>query len=200
MTNLQRQYFQTFMPEVNTIHADLGTASRAEAERFIQDIFARRYNARVNEFAPNLMLIEQRNRTIAATGWRSAGGETLFLERYLDQPIEQAMSKWSQPPVTRSQIVEVGHLASQKPGGSVMVFRELAKHLSQLGFEWVVFTATQELIGIFAKLGLPLLALAAADPSRLGQDTSQWGTYYDTQPIVVAGRLKLGVQRMEGMA
>lgn len=200
MTQLQRHFFQTFMPEVNSIHAALGSDRRAEAERFIQDIFARRYQAQVNVFAPNLMLIEQCQRTIAATGWRSAADEPLFLERYLDQPIEQAMSKWSHPSVTRSQIVEVGHLASQKPGGSVLVFRELAKHLSQLGFEWVVFTATQELIGIFAKLGLPLLALAPADPSRLEQDASQWGTYYDTQPIVVAGRLKFGIQRMEGMA
>jgi hypothetical protein len=59
----------------------------------------------------------------------------------------------------------------------------------------VVFTATQELIRIFTKLGLPLLALAKADPARLGEEAGSWGTYYDTQPIVVAGRIQLALER-----
>ena len=64
----------------------------------------------------------------------------------------------------------------------------------------MVFTATQELIGILTKLGLPMLALAKADPARLGDDAAAWGTYYDTQPIVVAGRIQLGLDRMSRQA
>jgi hypothetical protein len=51
------------------------------------------------------------------------------------------------------------------------------------------------LIGIFSRLGLPLLALAKADPTRLGDAAGNWGTYYDTQPIVVAGRLQMALER-----
>nr|WP_265944445.1 thermostable hemolysin [Dechloromonas sp. A34] len=60
-----------------------------------------------------------------------------------------------------------------------------------------VFTATGELIRIFAKLGLPLLALAPADPARLGSEAGAWGSYYETAPVVVAGRIRWAFERQE---
>jgi hypothetical protein len=71
----------------------------------------------------------------------------------------------------------------------------LAAHLDRLGFEWVVFTATSELIGILRRLGLPPLALASADPDRLGEKAHQWGSYYATHPVVVAGRIRLALEK-----
>ena len=61
----------------------------------------------------------------------------------------------------------------------------------------MVFTATRELIGIFRKLGLPLLALAPADPARLPEPVDDWGSYYESNPIVVAGRIRLGLERAQ---
>jgi hypothetical protein len=75
------------------------------------------------------------------------------------------------------------------------VILTLAAHLDRLGYEWVVFTATSELIGIFSRLGLPLLALGPADPSRLGAEAKVWGSYYGTQPIVVTGKIRLALER-----
>ena len=98
-------------------------------------------------------------------------------------------------PVSRERIVEVGNLAADKAGGSLFVILNLARHFDRLGFEWVVFTATRELVGIFTRLGLPLLAIASADPARLGDEATDWGSYYDTAPIVVAGRIRLGIER-----
>jgi hypothetical protein len=196
MNNSQRKILSAPMQTITAIHAPEGSTRRKEAERFIQQIFGSHYNAQVNSFTPNLMMLEKDHQLIAATGWRSAQAEPLFLERYLDVPIEQAMFQLANPPVKREKIVEVGHLASQKAGGSVQIIRALASHLNDLGFEWVVFTATQELIRIFTKLRLPLLALATADPERLRNEAQNWGTYYDTQPIVVAGKIKIALQRM----
>jgi hypothetical protein len=197
MNNTRRKIFSLPRQAVSVTHATLGSHRRLEAENFIKHVFAKRYNAQVSAFTPNLMLLEQCDRIVAAAGWRSASATPLFLERYLNQPIEQVMAQLAQPRVKRENIVEVGHLASEKAGGSLLIVHALASHLSAQGFEWVVFTATQELIGIFSKLGLPLLALAIADPERLRDAASHWGSYYDTQPIVVAGRIKLGLQRLE---
>jgi hypothetical protein len=133
---------------------------------------------------------------IAAAGWRGAEQGALFLECYLDEPIDIVMEKIVGQPLARSCLAEVGHLASDKPGSSLQIFRVLARHLHQFGYEWVVFTATQELIGIFTKVGLPLLALAKADPARLGENIKDWGHYYDTQPIVVAGRIRLALEKI----
>ncbi len=175
------------------VTAPLGAPRRVEAERFVAEVFAERYGARVEGFAPNLVLFEEVGRVIAVTGWRAAGHEPLFLERYLDLPIEAAMASRAAQPVARERIVEVGHLATRRAGGSVQVILALSQQLSRLGFEWVVFTATRELIGIFTRLGLPLLALAPADPERLGDEAAAWGTYYDSDPVVVAGRIRLAL-------
>ncbi|MDD2923874.1 thermostable hemolysin [Rhodoferax sp.] len=199
-TNAQRKVLQTPMSALSALHAPLGSPHRLVAEKFIHDIFASRYGANIPSFAPNLMVLERNQTIIAATGWRSAQTSKLYLEHYLDLPIEQAMAQLAHQHVKRERIVEVGHLASQKAGGSVHIIRALADHLSAQGFEWVVFTATQELIGIFAKLGLPLLALTAANPARLRDEARHWGSYYDTQPIVVAGKIRLALQRMDATA
>lgn len=183
-----------------TTHTPPGAPRRTEAETFIRRRFAERYDARVSTFAPNLVLFEEAGRVVAATGWRAAGHETLFLERYLDQPIEHTIAALATQPVSRERIVEVGNLAADKAGGSLFVILNLARHLDRLCFEWVVFTATRELVGIFSRLGLPLLAIAPADPARLGNDAADWGSYYETEPIVVAGRIRLGIERRRKLA
>lgn len=192
--------FQKHPAPVTVSHAVAGSPQRGMAEDFIRNVFARRYGACVTAFAPNLLLLEEGGRLIAATGWRAASGDTLFLERYLDRPIEQAMAERAAQPVARERIVEVGNLAAEKNGSSVHVILKLARFLDRLGYEWVVFTATRELIGIFSRLGLPLLALAPADPARLGAEAADWGSYYETQPIVVAGKIRLGIERAEKRA
>ena len=200
MQTLRRNVFDPRSSPITATHTVAGSPRREEAETFIRAVFAQRYNAQTTALAPNLALLEQDDRIIAAAGWRGASTEKLFLERYLDAPIEVAMAQLACQNVVRERIVEVGNLAADKPGGSIHVILTLGRHLHRLGFEWVVFTATQELIRIFTKLGLPLLALSKADPARLGDDAGAWGTYYDTQPIVVAGRIQLGLDRLSRQA
>lgn len=185
---------------VRVAHIGVGSPRRQEAENFIRDVFHRHHEAYVRSFTPNLLLLEQQERVIAAVGWRGAAQEPLFLERYLDEPVEILMQRLTGQEFSRERVVEVGHLASDKPGGSVQVIVSLARHLTRDGYEWVVFTATRELVRIFTKLGLPLLALAKADPARLGAQARDWGRYYDSQPIVVAGPIRLALERVGGQA
>lgn len=177
-------------------HVGPGSPRRNEAEDFIRQVFRRHHGAFVRAFAPNLLLIEEHRRVIGAAGWRGAGSEPLFLERYLDEPVEQLMQRRTGLRLSRAHLVEVGHLAADKPGVSVQIILSLARHLSQSGYEWVVFTATSQLVGIFTRLGLPLLALAKADPARLGDDARDWGSYYDSRPVVVAGRIRIALDRI----
>ncbi len=176
-------------------HVVAGHPRREEAEHFIRAIFRHAYAADVPAFAPNLMLLEHEPRIVAAVGWRSAVDDGLLLENYLDVPVEAAVSRLAGQPVPRARIVEVGNLAAERRGSSMDVILCLAAHLHRLGFEWVAFTATSELIGLFRRLGLPLLALAPADPLRLGEQARAWGRYYETKPVVVAGKVGLALER-----
>ncbi len=173
-----------------------GDGRRAEAESFISDVFARNYGARVASFAPDLVVLERDGALVAAAGWRGADAGPLYLERYLDAPIERQVSRLAGGPVVRDRIVEVGNLAAGAPGGGAGLILAMAAHLDALGYEWVVFTATRELIGIFNRMALPPLALATADPFRLGDDAGEWGSYYETRPVVVAGRIRLALERL----
>jgi len=181
----------------------LDSPRRDEAEAFIRSVFAHHYAAQVASFAPDLILLEQAGRNAqaeciaAAAGWRSAASGRLFLETYLDDPVQVRIGRLAGHPVARERIAEVGNLASVTPGGGARMILALAEHLDRLGYEWVVFTATQELIGIFAKLGLPPLALGIADPKCLGAAADAWGSYYDSRPVVVAGRIRLALERLQ---
>lgn len=176
-------------------HIVAGSRRREEVEEFIRATFKSRFDATVTSFAPNLMALERDARIVAAAGWRCAAEGPLFLESYLDVPIDTAVAKLAGHPVDRALIVEVGHLAATRAGGSIDVILALSRHLGHLGYEWVAFTATSELLGIFRKLGLAPLALAPADPARLGAQAGAWGRYYDNAPVVVAGRIRLALEK-----
>lgn len=178
-------------------HTVVGAPRRAEAEAFIARVFRNHYAAELHSFAPNLMLFERGRRILAAAGWRAADGERLFLESYLDGPVEEIISRLAGHAVPRERIVEVGNLAVAQRGASVDVIFRVASHLDRLGYEWAVFTATAELIGVLRRLGLPPLALAPADPGRLGDRANDWGSYYDSRPVVVAGRIRLALDRAQ---
>ena len=197
MSGAIRNVLQSRRPPLTVRHTVVGSPRRQDAEDFVRRAFRQRYQATVSSFAPNLLLLEQDGRTVAVSGWRCAGDERLFLECYLDAPVEDAVARLAGHAVHRERIVEVGNLASERAGGSIDVILTLARHLQQLGYEWVVFTATRELIGIFRKLGLPLLALAPADPGRLPEPADDWGSYYDSAPVVVAGRVRLALERAQ---
>jgi hypothetical protein len=49
-----------------------------------------------------------------------------------------------------------------------------------------VLTGTRLLRNSFLRLGLPPIALVHASPQRLQDRGSSWGSYYQTDPIVVA--------------
>lgn len=196
MQPVRRPLFPSRSEMLTITHLGMDSPRRDEVESFIQQTFLQRYAARISYFAPNLLLLEKGTRKIAAAGWRGADSGRLFLESYLDSPIEQTIRRLTGRDIPRERIVEVGNLASIKPGGSLNIIGTLALHLDGLGYEWVTFTATRELIGIFSRIGLPLLALRQADPACLRDQAGQWGDYYDQEPVVVAGRIRLALERM----
>lgn len=171
-----------------------GAADREQAARFITDIFAHSYGARVPAVAPDLLTLARQERLLAAAGWRGAAEAPLYLERYLDEPIELAVARVAGRPIARARIAEACNLAA-RPGYGVRMVHAMARQLDHEGYEWVAFTATRELVAIFSRMGLPLLALAPAVAHRAGPDTAAWGRYYDTAPVVVAGRIRVALNR-----
>ena len=168
--------------------------SRAQFEDFIAARFGRAYGARVTHFLPQLLGVRDGlGRWQAAAGYATAEGGRLFLEQYLQSPVEQALAAKLGRPLARQGIVEVGNLAAVSAGMARLLIPQLARHLHRLGYRWVVFTATRALRNSFLRLGLRPLPIAPADPARLPDGGASWGAYYEQDPMVMAGKIALGL-------
>ena len=121
-----------------------------------------------------------------------AGEGRLFLEHYLDGPVETEIGARTGRPVARGSIVEVGNLASTDAGAARALIVAMTHQLHCQGLVWVTFTATRALLNSFARLRLAPSVLADADPARLGQAQGAWGSYYATHPQVMFGNIGFG--------
>jgi hypothetical protein len=170
---------------------EAATPGRDEVERFVAAVYRRCYGADVRQFAPVLVsLHDEHGERVAAAGYRAAHLAPLFLERYLPTPVQTLLPAPAGRVPPRERIVEVGHLAATRVGAGRRLIRLLGPHLAAQGFEWVVSTLTQELRNLLVRMGVAPLALGIAEPTALGAQAAQWGSYYDHRPLVLAGRLE----------
>lgn len=172
-------------------------AARQEVETLIRQRFAEKHHARVVHFMPCLLGLRGADGALlGAVGWRSAQEQPLFLERYLDVPIEQAIAARTGRTVARHEIVEVGNLAADGVGASRLLIMALTGLLLEHGFRWVAFTAIPTLVNSFHRLDLMPQSLGLADPARMGDELPDWGNYYDNKPEVMVGEIPLGYQQL----
>ena len=174
--------------------------ARAAVETYIARRYARCHGAQIDAFMPKLLVAEHGNRYGAAVGLRPAGAEPLFLEQYLDAPVETALATGLRQPVERAQAVEIGNLAVSNRLAGQMLITLLIEALRGAGFRWLVFTATRPVRALVQGLGFPLDTLATADPDRLGVARAAWGRYYEAEPRVMAGDLAAGVAHIRANA
>ncbi len=170
--------------------SDANAADRREIEQFIHDVFAQTYGANVQHFMPELVsLRDEEGQLVAAFGLRNAGQSPLFLEQYLDVPIESLISARFGKTIHRHAITEIGNLAVSNPRNAGVLIAHVIQHSLDLGLEWGVATAHHTLQNGLIKGGRDLYALQAADPARLDPtERASWGSYYNHLPQVVAIR------------
>lgn len=173
-----------------------GDAGRAQVEDFIAGVFARRFGAAVASFAPVLVTLRDPHdgQIVAAAGYRPAALERLFLESYLGAPVESVLARHLHAGPARREVVEVGHLSATRAGAGRQLMVRLGEHLAHQGFRWMVCTLTQELRHLLPRLGITPLALARADAGALDGDAA-WGSYYEHDPVVLAGDLEPALRR-----
>lgn len=168
------------------------TKDREIVEDFIRDIYARSYDAAIRVRYPVLMSVRDENgKILAATGFRLAAEEPLFLEQYLSAPIEDMIK------TPREHIVEIGNLASDGGGASLFLFAALSAYLNYKGYTQAVVTSTEMLERRFRQMGLRPQRHAKATPALLSGNGENWGTYYESQPHVVSGSVEEGYKRLQ---
>jgi hypothetical protein len=124
----------------------------------------------------------------AALGYRRASEGRLFLETYLDEPIEKVLRQRIGLDVTRARVVEIGGLAANSSAALVGLWNSA---VCELGDDTDIGVAVliRPLRAMFRRLGIAVHELAPAHAERLGEQGKQWGSYYESDPVVCAGSL-----------
>jgi hypothetical protein len=158
---------------------------RSVVEFEIQRLYRKRYGAVLESFAPTMVAeLTQAGDVECAAGIRF-GHEALFLECYLDRPIEQVLEHRLCFEVERGRIVEVCHLAGAGPGRSLTFVRKLIALLRAVEAEWAIFTATRPLRHLLERSGLSLVELGVATIHRAPRPET-WGSYFEHDPRIMA--------------
>ncbi|MCG6574776.1 thermostable hemolysin [Pseudomonas sp. AF32] len=179
---------------VRRLHRALpGDPRRAEFEAFVRQRFRQVHGADIRHFMPEMFGFDDGAGVLCAVaGVRLAARGPLFLEHYLDGPIEPLINAAADRPVDRGGIVEVGNLAASDTGSARLSIIAITYLLAVGGLEWVAFTGNAGLVNSFHRLGLKPVTLCPADPQRLGEDRHLWGRYYESQPWVHVGNIRAG--------
>jgi hypothetical protein len=165
---------------------------RNEAERLIQQRFELTHAASIRTFMPSLLLYVDGSGTLqGVAGIRNAAAGALFLERYLQTPIESAIALRTGAKVQRGQVVEIGNFACLRPHAATRFVASLPRFLIGQGHTWVTFTATTAVRRILKCLRARCANLGRADGACAGRGSDDWGRYYDSDPHVMAGFLPL---------
>lgn len=169
---------------------------RAQVESTIAQRFADVYGADVTRFMPLQLCLRLNDDIVATVGIRAASSSALFLEHYLDAPVEQVASAALGCSVERCDIVEIGNLVSTWRGSSQWLFIALTLLLCEQRQPWVTFTATQEVQKLLRRLDIVPVALVQADADRLGIEKSSWGSYYSQKPLVMITHAPTAKQKL----
>ena len=178
------------LSEITANTVNVGDPARTEVEGFIRAVFKSAHHADISHFMPQLVALRDQNGVLmAAFGWKKASEGALFLEQYLDEPIESLISKTLAKNITRAQITKIGNLAVANPRNAGILIAHVIQHSLDMGIEWCVATAHHSLQNGVVKAGRDVYPLFNADKSRLTeQEQAKWGTYYKHMPQVVAIR------------
>jgi Thermostable hemolysin len=178
------------LSEITATTVNIGSPARAEVEAFIHAVFKRAYNAEITAFMPHLVALRDNNGVLmAAFGLKKASEGPLFLEQYLDEPIESLISKKLHKPISRDVITKIGNLAVANPRNAGVLIAHVIQHSLDMGIEWCVATAHHSLQNGVVKGGRDVYPLFPADKARLSpEEQAKWGSYYDRMPQVVAIR------------
>lgn len=200
MSDLHRRRRGVAVPTQVAV-AGVSSVDRAEAERFVRRAFRIAYGARLGTLMPLLMILRSdAGELLAVLGLRPGDSRPLFLECYLDAPVEDRLGAAVGGHVDRTALVEVGNFAVGAAGGGRWLIMALTGYLHASDVDWAVFTCGPELQNAFSRLGVDLVDLGPADPGRLAQEERpRWGGYYAQGPRVMAASVAQSRDALAGV-
>ena len=160
---------------------------RTPCEQFIGARFEQAHGARIAHFSPYLLGVRDAlDRWRAAAGYTPADGRRLFLEQYLDAPVERLLARYDvQRDVDRRSRQPRRNVRRHGARADPAARTPPASPRLRVGRLHRDARAAQRI----RAHGAHAARTGRADPARLPDGGARWGRYYASDPIVVAGRI-----------
>lgn len=185
--------------ELNLMLLHKDSPGRKKVEEFSKNIYRRFYGADLITFPKEFLAITHPSKGITSClGINYGKDSTLFLEQYLDAPIEEEVTSMTGREVKREDIVEIGTLAVRSKISCRMIIAALVGHLVKKEKKYLVFTGVKTLRNTLTRLGIPFTTLTTARADRV-KDNSKWGSYYEAAPEVVLIDINAGTNALKGL-
>jgi len=170
---------------------------RSAIEQHILDSYQNKFSANLVHFMPILVAANVPGQASHLSfGLSNADQSSLFLENYLREPVEQALSRAVNTRIERCSIVEIGNLAFANTTTIRDDLIAIAHYCYGLGYQYVVCTATRMLRLVFLKAGIKPIYLGNACPDDAPRDGTHWGAYYENAPQIIGGNIFLGIEHL----
>lgn len=164
---------------------------RRAAETLINKRYREQFGVSVEVNYPLLLALTKKSgEVLSAVGLRCAADSPLFLEQYLDHPIEFDLERHHLGRHRREQIAELGSFASVSNSASLYLVAAMTAYMETQRYKVVTVTGTQRLRRLFSVFEFELTTLVAARKERLVDQWIDWGSYYDDDPQVLAGNVR----------
>ncbi|MFO0990677.1 MAG: thermostable hemolysin [Hyphomicrobiales bacterium] len=164
---------------------------RRAAEALINRRYQAQFGIGIEVDYPLLLTLAKRSgEVLAAVGLRCAADGPLFLEQYLDRPIELELARHGLGTHRREKIVELGSLASVSNSASLYLVAAMAAYMEARRYRVATVTGTRRLRRLFSLFDFKIKTLAAARQERLADQRTDWGSYYNDDPWVLAGTVR----------
>ncbi|MFK8049005.1 MAG: thermostable hemolysin [Halioglobus sp.] len=171
-----------------------GSPEREPLERYISSVFQAAYGAKILDYLPLLFSLSQPNgHYSAALGLGSAAHGSLFSEQYLNHSVENYIDDHFACQCGRQNIMELGNLVSSYSGQSAFLYLLVTAAMAQAGVEYLLFCANKTVRASIKRSGFTPVVIDQAHPERLGGRASDWGSYYEGEPMVMLGDIKLSL-------
>ncbi|WP_105170082.1 thermostable hemolysin [Pseudoalteromonas sp. T1lg23B] len=158
--------------------ASAGQTGRSDLEQCVKAGFASAYQANLHDFYPLLSRLTTPH-GYCVLGLRRAENSELFVEQYVQQPIEAFLPHCQ----SRDQIAELGNLFSTHRSATLGHFIVVTMALLASEIRFLAFTGTMQVRKLMALCQVPICELSAAQPECVAS-AKDYGSYYEADPKV----------------
>lgn len=161
------------------------------AARLAQETYRQQYGARIDPSPDSFIVLtegsgpgETGSPTGAVAGLTFARDSQLLSEHYLAGAAEEVLARHLDEQLDRSEIVEVGALASTTRGAGLHLVSLLPMLCWCNGAKAAICTVTHKLSLMLPRVNVAFVPLCRANESDLPAHLAgRWGSYYAAQPV-----------------